>query len=128
MRGKAFFGVCSGIVVALFSVVGLAHHGAAAYTDEIVTMQATITGFRFVNPHSQVFFDVQNAAGETEQWQGELTAPNKLARAGWTKNTLRPGEQVEISGLAGRNGGRSLWIRKLIKADGQQLPLFESLD
>ena len=117
-----------GVYFGLHASGALAHHGAAAYTDEMVTMKATITGFRFVNPHVQVFFDVQNEAGQVEQWQGELTAPNKLARAGWSKNTLQPNEQVEISGLAGRNGGRSLWIRKLVKADGQSLPLFESLD
>jgi Family of unknown function (DUF6152) len=105
-----------------------AHHGSAAYTKDVVTMQAKITEFRFVNPHVQVFFDITNAAGETEHWQGELTAPNKLARAGWTKSTLQPNEECEISGLAARNEGHSLWITKLIKADGTQLPLRETID
>jgi len=115
---------------AALSVTALAyaHHGAAAYTDEVITMKAEITEFKFVNPHVQVYFDITNDAGEIEHWQGELTAPNKLARAGWSKNTLQIGEQCEISGRAGRNGGHSVWITKLVKADGTQPPLRESID
>lgn len=105
-----------------------AHHGAAAYTTDIITMHARITEFHFVNPHVQVYFDVTNDAGEVEHWQGELTAPNKLARAGWTKNTLAPSEECEISGRAAREGAHSVWITKIVKADGQRLQLFETID
>lgn len=118
------------IVAACLSVgaIAYAHHGAAAYTDDVITMQAKITAFKFVNPHVQVFFDVKNSDGEVEHWQGELTAPNKLARAGWSRHTLEPNEQCQISGRAARNDGHSVWITKLIKADGTQLPLRESID
>ena len=128
MQIKSVICTLSGTIVLALGAASHAHHGAAAYTDEVLTMKATVTDFRFVNPHVQVYFDIRNAAGEIEHWQGELTAPNKLARAGWTKNTLQPNEQIEISGRAGRNGGKSIWIRSLIKADGQQMQLFESLD
>lgn len=106
----------------------LAHHGFAAYSDERVTVQATMTELRFVNPHVQLYFDVTNAQGETEHWQAELTAPNKLARGGWTKNTLKPGDQVQISGQVARNGGHSIRIREIITASGESLPLWEILD
>ena len=70
-----------------------AHHGTAAYdTKNIVTVKGTMTDFRFINPHVQLFFDVKNDKGETEKWQAELTAPNKLTRAGWDKHTLKPGD------------------------------------
>jgi len=127
--------VRSRILSRLAAVIGMlagayayAHHGAAAYTNDIITLQARITELRFVNPHVQVYFDVTNAAGEVEHWQGELTAPNKLARAGWSKNTLKPGEACEISGRAAREGAHSVWIRKLVKADGAELALSESID
>jgi len=128
MRVKTVSCALASLLALAFGAAGHAHHGAAAYTDEVLTMKATITDFRFINPHVQVYFDVTNAAGEVEHWQGELTAPNKLARAGWTKNTLQAAEQVEISGRAGRNGGKSVWITKLTKADGQAMQLMESLD
>jgi hypothetical protein len=103
-----------------------AHHGTAAYdTKNMVTVKATMTDFKFINPHVQLFFDVKNEKGETESWQGELTAPNKLSRAGWTKHTLKPGDSVTVSGYMSKDGAHSIWIRTLIGPDGQSLPLFE---
>jgi hypothetical protein len=117
----AFAGLLWGIAVQ-------AHHGRASYTNELVTLAATVTEFRFVNPHVQIYFDITAANGETERWQGELTAPNKLARAGWTKSTFVPGDKLQISGRAARNGGHSVVIEEILTADGESLPLWEILD
>ena len=106
----------------------LAHHGFAAYSNERITVQATMTELRFVNPHVQLYFDITNTDGEIEHWQAELTAPNKLARGGWTKNTLRPQDQIQISGQIARNGGHSIRIREIITGNGESLPLWEILD
>jgi hypothetical protein len=105
-----------------------AHHGRASYTDEIISLDATVTNFRFVNPHVQIYFDVTSDSGEIEQWQAELTAPNRLARGGWTKNTLQPGYEIKISGRVARNNGKSVAINEIIMPDGQRIPLREVLD
>ena len=113
---------------ALLVVVGpaLAHHGTASYdTSKVVTVKATMTEFRFINPHVQLYFDVKNDKGETEKWQAELTAPNKLSRAGWDKHTLKPGDSITASGYVSKNDPHTMWINKLIGPDGQQLHLFE---
>ena len=103
-----------------------AHHGTAAFdTSGMVTVTGKITDFQFVNPHAQVFFECKNDKGEMEQWQGELTAPNKLARAGWTKRTLKPGDAVTVTGNQVKSGAHTLWIRKMIGPDGTELQLFE---
>lgn len=112
----------------LATATAFAHHGRAAYSTEIVTVEATVTEFRFVNPHVQIYFDITNEAGEIEHWQGELTAPNKLARGGWTKNTLQAGDRIRISGRQGRGGGHSVAINEIIMPDGQSIPLWEVLD
>jgi hypothetical protein len=110
----------------VFSAPLSAHHGTAAFdTNKTVTVKGTITDFQFINPHAQVFFEVKNEKGEIEQWQGELTAPNKLSRAGWTKRTLKPGDAVTVGGNPAKSGAHTLWIRKLIAADGTSLQLFE---
>lgn len=87
-----------GILVGLVATVAallmvsaplFAHHGAAAFdVTKMVTVKGTVTDFQHVNPHVQVYFESKNDKGETEVWPGELTAPNKLSRAGWTKHTL----------------------------------------
>ena len=116
------------VVAATFGGPASAHHGFASYSHDVITVEGKVTEFRFVNPHVQVYFDITNDAGETEHWQGELTAPNKLARAGWTKTTFKPGDVLTISGEAARNGGHSIRIREIITDSGESLPLREELD
>jgi hypothetical protein len=121
------------IIVLMFSVIFLivscptfAHHGTASYdTKTIVTVKGTITDFLFVNPHVQLHFDVKNDKGEVEKWQAELTAPNKLSRAGWDKHTLKPGDSITASGYVSKNDPHTMWINKLIGPDGEPLHLFE---
>ena len=126
MRAKIPF---AAICFAAFLVVAgpaLAHHGTASYdTGKVVTVKATMTEFRFINPHVQLYFDVKNEKGETEKWQAELTAPNKLSRAGWDKHTLKPGDSITASGYVSKNDPHTMWINKLIGPDGEQLHLFE---
>ena len=112
----------------LLGASAFAHHGRASYSQDIISLDATVTEFRFVNPHVQIYFDITTEAGEIEQWQGELTAPNKLARGGWTKNTLQPGDQIRITGRAARNDGHSVAINEIIMPDGEAIPLWEVLD
>lgn len=103
-----------------------AHHGTAAYdTKTSVTVKGTMTDFRFINPHVQLYFDVKNEKGDVGKWQAELTAPNKLGRAGWTKHTLNPGDSITASGYVSKNDPHTMWITKLIGPDGEQLHLFE---
>ena len=94
MRNKLIFSLISlGI---LFSLSGpaFAHHGSAAYDmSKTVTVTGTVTDFQFVNPHVLISMDVKDPSGKMEKWEGELTSPNHLARAGWTKSTLKPGDR-----------------------------------
>ncbi len=112
----------------LLGASAFGHHGRASYSQDIISLEATVTEFRFVNPHVQVYFDITTEAGEIEQWQGELTAPNKLARGGWTKTTLQPGDHIRITGRAARNDGHSVAINEIIMPDGEAIPLWEVLD
>ena len=128
MQKKLTVTFATALFIAAAAAPTQAHHGFAAYTNDRVTVQAVITEFRFVNPHVQLYFDIVNEAGEVEHWQAELTAPNKLARGGWTQRTLQPGDEVRISGQVARNGGHSIRIRELVTADGELLPLWEILD
>ena len=88
-----------------------------------MTITGTITDFQFINPHVMVFFDVKYENGTLEKWQGELTSPNHLGRAGWTKHTLAPGDQVTFSGLRAKGGATTLWVTKVVAADGRGIPL-----
>jgi hypothetical protein len=107
----------------LISVSLSAHHGQAGYnTTETVTVSGSVTDFQFVNPHSIVSLDVKDDKGEKQAWQGELTSPNHLLRAGWTSTTLKPGDQVIMAGFRAKSGANSMWITK-ISVNGEELKM-----
>lgn len=106
-----------------------AHHGAAAYdSSKMVTVTGTVTDFQFINPHVMIAMDVKDpATGKIEKWEGELTSPNHLERAGWTKSTIKPGDQVTLTGAALKSGAPAMAIRKIMK-DGQEVRLMGGSD
>lgn len=112
-------------VAALIFVTPLwAHHGAAAYDPtKTVTLKGIVTEFKFINPHVLVFFDVKDDKDKVQSWQGELTSPNHLARSGWNRQTLKPGEQITFAGIRAKSGAPTLWITKVVGSDGQEIPL-----
>ena len=117
------FASLAALVIAVFLAAGVAsaHHGTANYnTDKSVTVKGTITEFDFVNPHVLVYMNV-DSDGKTEKWQGELTSPNHLARAGWHQDTLKVGETISMSGFPAKSGAPEIWIQHIAKADGTQI-------
>jgi hypothetical protein len=115
-----------GVATWLGAVQVGAHHGGAAFDQgQTLTFTGTVTEMTFTNPHVLVYWDVTRD-GTTERWSGWLTAPTKLARAGWTKTTLKPGDKIEVSGTPHKGGSHILQIRKLVAPDGKALPLSEN--
>jgi hypothetical protein len=115
----ALFAVTVALMTGRASV--LAHHGQAAYdSTSSVTVTGTLTEFQFVNPHCIVLLEVKDAKGEIQKWQGELTSPNRLVRAGWNSHSLKPGDQVALTGWRAKNGSNSLWITKTV-VNGKEL-------
>ncbi len=124
MRNKVLLSLIAVGIVLTLSAPVFAHHGSAAYeTSKSVSITGTVSDFQFVNPHVLISLDVKDpTTGKMEKWQGELTSPNHLARAGWTKSTLKPGDQVTIIGGPAKSGSTTMWIRKVQK-DGQDVSL-----
>lgn len=100
----------------------LAHHGTAAYEEtKTVTLTGTVTEFRFANPHVLVFWEVKDEAGNVQRWSGERGGPNSMARrAGWRTNTIKPGDQVTITGRPSKNGTHTMAISTII-LNGEEL-------
>jgi polyisoprenoid-binding protein YceI len=123
MRKTLIFSLLSLGLLFILSGPALAHHGSAAYDmSKTITVTGTVTDFQFVNPHVLISMDVKDPSGKVEKWEGELTSPNHLARAGWTKSTLKPGDEVTWMGGPAKSGSPTMWIRKITK-DGQEVSL-----
>jgi Family of unknown function (DUF6152) len=112
--------VCIGLLA--LAPLAFAHHGTANYdTSRQITVKGTVSGFEFVNPHVQIYWEAKDDAGVSSKWQGELTSPNRLSRAGWTKSTLKPGDSVVVTGFPTKSGSHEIWIQKVLGSDGQEL-------
>jgi hypothetical protein len=113
--------------IALLLVVpaplALAHHSFAVHfvSDRVITLKGVVTAFRFTNPHGIVTFNVTKDDGSVEEWRAETNSPNALRRRGWTKDSIKVGEEVEILGFPTRDGSPYVRISKLTFADGREL-------
>jgi hypothetical protein len=107
----------------MLASVAFAHHGTANYdTSKTVTVKGTVSDFQFINPHVLIFMDGNEEGGKLQKWQGELTSPNRLSRAGWTKSSVKPGDTLTISGYPTKSGSSEIWIQKVVLASGEDLP------
>ena len=99
------FPVAAFAVVALaLSTQALAHHSFAAtyLEDQEVTIEGRLVQFLLRSPHSFVHVMVEEPDGSTARYVVEWGSPAQL-RGKVSRNTLRPGDQVIISGNPGRN-------------------------
>ena len=91
-----------------------AHHSWSRYdSDNVVTIDAQITGVEWANPHVVMRFDAADANGDAQHWVVEMDPPSLLARFGMRHDTVVPGMRVKITGvpaLSGANAMRSLMI------------------
>lgn len=113
--------------LALGGVTAMAHHSAAAFdTQKSVTVNGTVKSYRFANPHVQLLVTVKKDDGSTVDMDVEAGAASVLNGLGFSKDSLKVGDVVTITGNPARqNPGAHMLGKDLYKkADGAYLPLF----
>ena len=98
------FGLPFGLLMAAMPV--MAHHSFAAQFagNKTVTLKGTVTKVEWMNPHIYFFIDVKDNSGKAASWAIEGGSPSGLYRYGWTKNSLKPGDDVTVEGFLARDG------------------------
>ena len=89
----------------LFSpMLALAHHGFDMFDfDKTLTLKGTIKEWQWTNPHSWIQLNVEEKGVVTE-WSLEGSSISQLARRGWKRNSLKPGDQVVVTVHPLKNG------------------------
>ena len=123
MKAKLLAVVVAGLGLLLCTVPMLAHHSFAAEYDSAkpITLTGTVTKVEWMNPHARFYIDVKDEKGEMKNWELELGSPNGLMRQGWTRNSLKKGDQVTISGSLAKDGSKLANARTVKLADGRQV-------
>src|SRR5581483_199131 len=102
VRGILFLAAVALLLGGLTPV--FAHHGNAAYDEtKEVTLKGKVTEFDWANPHAQIYFDVKDGKGNVSHWGCETLSPGKLVRAGWSKDAVKPGDEITIVLVAAKN-------------------------
>jgi Family of unknown function (DUF6152) len=101
----------------------LAHHSFNAEFDTTkpTTIHGTTVKFEFINPHCILTVDVPDATGKVTRWSVEFGNPNVLLRAGWRRDTVKPGDAVTVDGFPTRDGKPAMGGARFTLADGRQL-------
>jgi len=94
-----------------------AHHSFKAQYDETqpITLKGTITKIIWNNPHVLMSLEVKDDQGEVAKWELELASPNGLLSQGWRVDSLKPGDQVSVTGFRARDGSNVASIRKVTR-------------
>src|SRR4029077_20104119 len=100
----------------------LAHHSNAVFDhDHLTVITGTVTKFAFINPHAQIYLNVEDSKGKVVEWTVTGTTPSQMRRLGWTTNMFKPGEQLTITGMAYRDGRPIMINLKIVRANGEDV-------
>ena len=100
-----------------------AHHSFAAEFDanKRVTLKGTVTKVDWRNPHIYVYLNVKDDTGKVTEWACEGGPPNVLLREGWTRNSVKEGDEVTIDGAVAKDGSKRCNSRSVNLADGRKV-------
>jgi hypothetical protein len=73
-----------------------AHHGTAGTYDEtkVIKIQGVVKEFRWRNPHSSLFINAKDAAGNDVTYALEMGSPATLVKSGYTRTTFKTGDRI----------------------------------
>jgi hypothetical protein len=82
-----------------------AHHSFAAtyFVDQEITVEGTLTQFMYRNPHSFVKVEAPDDKGQMQTWSVEWGGGAQLTQEHVTRDTLKPGDHVIVTGNPGRD-------------------------
>jgi len=88
----------AGVWVSLAAAPAFAHHSFAMFDNQkTVSVEGTVKDFQYTNPHSWIqLLVIDPKTGSVVEWSIEGGALNALAREGWTRQSLKPGDKATV--------------------------------
>jgi hypothetical protein len=99
-----------------------AHHSFAPFDrSKEVTLTGTIKDFQWTNPHAWIQITIKDEQGRETEWGVECGSANMMARTGWKRTTLKPGDAVVATVNPLRDGRPNGALVAITLADGTVL-------
>jgi hypothetical protein len=125
MKSHWIFAAAAAAAIGSLLVQGsaVAHHSFAAEFDRDmpITVTGSVTKVEWMNPHARFYIDAKDDKGATVNWDFELASPNGLMRRGWTRNSMKLGDVVTVTGHRAKNNPLVGNASSVVLADGKKL-------
>ena len=120
---RAFTAFLVTAVMALLAQPSIAHHSFAAEFDANapIELTGTVTKVEWANPHTYFYMDVTSPKGDVENWALEMGSPNGLMRRGWTRDSMKIGDVVTVTGSRAKDGSPKGNARSVVLSTGKKL-------
>jgi hypothetical protein len=116
------------ILIAMGAAPALPHHSFAAEFDskKPIKLRGTVTKMEWINPHAWIHISVKRPDNTEDEWMIEAGSPNTLLRRGFTKDSLKAGEEIVVEGYQSKDGSLRANGRDVTLPNGQILFLGSS--
>jgi len=126
MRKYVFVGVAGiGLALVLATAPLIAHHAFSAEfdADAPVKLEGTISKTEWTNPHAWIHINVTSLDGKpaSGEWMIEGGTPNTLMRRGVSRDSLKIGTPVVVTGYQAKDGSNRANGRDITYPDGRKL-------
>jgi hypothetical protein len=120
---RTFTALLVAAMTALLTQPSAAHHSFAAEFDANapIELTGTVTKVEWANPHTYFYMDVTSPKGEVENWALEMGSPNGLMRRGWTRDSMKIGDVVTVTGSRAKDGSPKGNARSVVLSTGKKL-------
>jgi Family of unknown function (DUF6152) len=123
--------------IPIIAVVGMivaagpafAHHPFASEFDASAPVRLTgkVTRVEWSNPHVRIHVTASATTG-TQNRILEAASPAELGRKGWTRNTVKTGDQITVEGYRAKSEPTTAAARMIELPDGKQLSAADDKD
>jgi len=123
VRGNTHAGVIALAALLLAGGRAQAHHSFAAEFDaqKPVTLRGTVVKWEMINPHGWITLAVPGPAGRTTEWMIETSNPNGLMRLGWSKRSLKSGDEITVEAYRAKDASNTANAATVTLADGRKI-------
>jgi hypothetical protein len=109
-------------VAFLVAPTAFAHHSGAQFdAAKTVTIVGVVKAYEWSNPHVAVLVTAPGKAGAMETWDFECSSVNIIARHGWSREALKPGDKVTVVAHPMRDGTTAGLLRTIVLPGGKTL-------